>query len=67
MQKECAWQAPLLCTEVFKKKKVVWGLNLYILNCISKTASHFFTCFDMNFKTVEAQSIGFFTAEACLL
>lgn len=35
MQKESACQAQLLCTEVFKKK-VVWGLNLYILNCMDR-------------------------------
>lgn len=71
MQRECAWQAQLVCLGVFKKKntKAVWGLNLYILKCILKTASLLYMLWHelrTYFNTFEALPINLFTAKACL-
>lgn len=51
MQKESVWLCQLLCTEIFKKN-VVWGLNICLLNCISKSAPHFLTYFDTNWELI---------------
>jgi len=40
MQRECGWQVQLMRSEVFSKQThTLYGLNLYILTCISKSTS----------------------------